>query len=359
MMIGGEETSRQMSGRTMSAAKYRGFFTLMVLLLAALALLALCTGRYQVSLTDAVQLLWAKVCALCGKAVPEGSWDPTAEGVIFTLRLPRILAAVLVGGALALSGAAYQGVFKNPLVAPDILGVSTGACVGAAIAILLHLNATGVQVLAFLCGILTVGLTVAIPKLMRSDSVTILVLAGVIVSGIMNSLMGIIKYLADPETELADITYWQMGSLAKVTSTDVLTVAIPILAAAALMMALRWQINILSLGDSEAKTLGVPIGLVRGLLILCATMLTACSVCLCGTIGWVGLVIPHLSRMLVGPDNVRSVPIAFVLGGVFMLVIDTIARAATTLEIPLSILTGLIGAPFYLYILVKQRMKMS
>ncbi|MGN0628373.1 MAG: FecCD family ABC transporter permease [Oscillospiraceae bacterium] len=358
-MIGAEERARQMSGRTISNSKYRMLIVLMVIILIALALLALCTGRYTVKISDVIKLLWSKFLTLFGGEGLEASWDPFAEGVVFTLRLPRIAAAMLIGGALSLSGAAYQGVFKNPLVSPDILGVSTGACVGAAIAILLHLNSVGIQLLAFISGIVTVLLTVAIPKLMRNDSVTMLVLAGVIVSGIMSSLMGVIKYLADPETELADITYWQMGSFAKVTDTDVLTVAVPILAAAALLIAMRWQINILSLGDSEAKTLGVKIGVVRGVIIFCATLLTACAVCICGTIGWVGLVIPHLSRMLVGPDNIKSVPIAFVLGGVFMLVVDTVARALTTLEIPLSILTGLIGAPFYLYILVKQRMKMS
>ncbi len=358
-MTGGEERARQLSGRTMSDAKYRSFLFLVCLTLIAFALFALCTGRYSVKVTDVVKVLWSRFLELLRQPPLERTWDPMAESVIFTLRLPRVVAAILVGGALSLSGSAYQGVFKNPLVSPDILGVSTGACVGAAIAILLHLDAGGIQLLAFVFGIMTVLLTMAIPKLMRNDSVTMLVLAGVIVSGIMGSVMGVIKYIADPETELADITYWQMGSLAKVTVTDILTVAVPIIAAAVLLLAMRWQVNILSLGDNEAKTLGIRIGVVRGVIILCATLLTACAVCLCGTIGWVGLVIPHLSRMMVGPDNVKSMPVAFFLGGVFMLTVDTIARAATTLEIPLSILTGLIGAPFYLYILVKQRMKMS
>lgn len=284
---------------------------------------------------------------------------PWPKNVIYTLRLPRVAAAILVGGSLSLSGASYQGVFKNPLVSPDLLGVSTGACVGAAIAILLHLNATGIQLLAFGFGLLTVLLTVSIPRLMRNDSLTMLVLSGVIVSGIMGSIMGVIKYVADPETELASITYWQMGSLAKITNSDVLSVSLPILGAMALLIAIRWQINLLSLGDREAKTLGIRIGLTRNIIILCSTLLTACAVCLCGTIGWVGLVIPHLGRILVGPDNIKSIPVSCVLGSIFMLLIDTVARAATTLEIPLSILTGLIGAPFYLYILVKQRMKMT
>lgn len=265
----------------------------------------------------------------------------------------------MVGGALALSGAAYQGVFKNPLVSPDLLGVSSGACVGAAMAILLELGSGGVQTMAFIMGIVTVGLTALVPKLLKNNSMTMLVLSGVIVSGIMNSLMGIIKYLADPETQLAEITYWQMGSLAKVTAGDLRAVLPAAIAASAVIIAIRWRINILSLGETEAKALGVPIGAVRGIIIVCATLLTASSVCLCGTIGWVGLVIPHMGRILATPDNVKSIPVSFVLGAIFMLVIDTIARALTSMELPLSILTGLIGAPFYFYVLSKQRMKLS
>lgn len=343
----------------MGDRKYRAFLLMSILCLVACALLALCTGRYSIRVRDAVLVLISGLRQLLGLSALPQSWDAMAENVIYTLRLPRVAAAILVGGALSLSGASYQGVFKNPLVSPDLLGVSTGACVGAAIAILLHLNATGIQLLAFGFGILTVLLTVSIPKLMRNDSLTMLVLSGVIVSGIMGSIMGVIKYIADPETELADITYWQMGSLAKITRGDILSVALPMLAAAALLIAIRWQINLLSLGDREAKTLGIRIGLTRNAIILCSTLLTACAVCLCGTIGWVGLVIPHLARILVGPDNIKSIPVSCVLGSIFMLLIDTVARAATTLEIPLSILTGLIGAPFYLYILVKQRMKMT
>lgn len=343
----------------MGDRKYRAFLLMSILCLVACALLALCTGRYSIRVRDAVLVLVSGLRQLLGLSALPQSWDAMAENVIYTLRLPRVAAAILVGGALSLSGASYQGVFKNPLVSPDLLGVSTGACVGAAIAILLHLNATGIQLLAFGFGILTVLLTVSIPKLMRNDSLTMLVLSGVIVSGIMGSIMGVIKYIADPETELADITYWQMGSLAKITRSDILSVALPMLAAAALLIAIRWQINLLSLGDREAKTLGIRIGLTRNVIILCSTLLTACAVCLCGTIGWVGLVIPHLARILVGPDNIKSIPVSCVLGSIFMLLIDTVARAATTLEIPLSILTGLIGAPFYLYILVKQRMKMT
>ena len=187
---------------------------------------------------------------------------------------------------------------------------------------------------------------------------TMLVLSGIIVSGLMNSIMGLIKYLADPETQLANITYWQLGSLANVLIQDVLTIAPVIIVAIAVLMSIRWRINILSLGENEARSLGMNILHIRGLMILCATMLTACAVCISGTIGWVGLVIPHLGRMLVGPDNVKLLPVSCVLGAIFMLVIDTVARVLTSAELPLSILTGVIGAPFYFYLLAKQRMSL-
>ncbi|MGN0266482.1 MAG: FecCD family ABC transporter permease [Lachnospiraceae bacterium] len=348
-----EERARDMSGRNLPEEKYKALLAVLILLLTGMVLLSLCVGRYSVGIMNVIRILLSRIMSI------EQVWEDMQESVIFTLRFPRIIGAVLVGGALSLSGAAYQGVFKNPLVAPDLLGVSSGACVGASIAILIDAGTAGIQLSAFVWGMLTVGLTVLIPRMLKNNSITMLVLSGVIVSGIMNSIMGVIKYLADPETQLAEITYWQMGSLAKVVPKDLAAVAVPILAASALIIAIRWQINILSLGDAEARTLGVRIDVVRGVIILCATLLTASAVCLCGTIGWVGLVIPHLGRILAGPDNVKSIPVSFVLGSIFMLVIDTLARALTSMELPLSILTGLIGAPFYLYILTKQRMKLS
>lgn len=332
---------------------YAVLLVLMIILLLLMILAAICIGRYSLKITDVVKVLLSKVVSI------NPTWDAMAENVVFVLRLPRILASVLVGGALALSGATYQGVFKNPLVSPDLLGVSSGASVGAALAILFGFGSAGVQLLAFICGIITVSLTTLIPKLLKNNSITMLVLSGVIISGVMTSLMGVIKYLADPETQLASIVYWQMGSLAKVLSQDILAIFPMILISSVILIAVRWRINILSLGENEARSLGTRTGTTRGLVILCATLLTACAVCISGTIGWVGLVIPHLSRMLAGHDNVKSIPVSLVLGAIFMLFIDTLARVAISAEIPLSILTGLIGAPFYFYVLSKQRMKLS
>lgn len=327
--------------------------TLLVVLLVVVFFIALCAGRYSIRVTEVVRILASSVFDVTQ------TWDDKAYGVIFTLRLPRTIGAVLVGAALSLAGAAYQGVFKNPLVSPDLLGVSSGACVGAAIAILLGMNSLGVQALAFAVGIGAVTLTMLIPRLFRSSSMMMLVLSGVIVRGMMDSVVGVIKYIADPETQLADITYWTLGSLVKVLSSDLFAIA-PVIAAGCLMvLLLSWRINILSLGEQEARALGVHVGFVRGVVILCSTLLTASAVCVCGTIGWVGLVIPHLSRITVGQDNTKSIPVSLLMGAIFMVAIDTLARVLTSLELPLSILTGIIGAPFYFMVLAGQRMSLS
>lgn len=327
--------------------------TLLVVLLIVVFFIALCAGRYSIRVTEVVRILASSVFDVTQ------TWDDKAYGVIFTLRLPRTIGAVLVGAALSLAGAAYQGVFKNPLVSPDLLGVSSGACVGAAIAILLGMNSLGVQALAFAVGIGAVTLTMLIPRLFRSSSMMMLVLSGVIVRGMMDSVVGVIKYIADPETQLADITYWTLGSLVKVLSSDLFAIA-PVIAAGCLMvLLLSWRINILSLGEQEARALGVHVGFVRGVVIICSTLLTASAVCVCGTIGWVGLVIPHLSRITVGQDNTKSIPVSLLMGAIFMVAIDTLARVLTSLELPLSILTGIIGAPFYFMVLAGQRMSLS
>ena len=341
--------------REQSRAGYTGLVIALIVLLVGVFFTAICVGRYSITVKEVLQIFASKL----GLGNIPKTWDQKAEGTIFTLRLPRTVGALLVGGALALSGGTYQGVFKNPLVAPDLLGVSSGACVGAALAILLNLDSYTIQIFAFVMGLATVGLTVMIPRMLKNTSMTMLVLSGIIVKGIMDSAMGIIKYLADPETQLASITYWLMGSLAKVVPADLYAIGPVILAGSILIILLRWRINILSLGDNEAKALGVNIKVVRGIIILCATLITASAVCICGTIGWVGLVIPHLSRMVAGQDNTRSIPVSFLMGAIFMVLIDTLARVLTSMELPLSILTGIIGAPFYIVVLSGQRMKLS
>lgn len=313
-----------------------------------LALAALCLGAYDVPLSQVTGILAGQLTGA------EPTWTKMAENVVMQVRVPRVLAAMAVGAALAVAGCAYQGTFRNPLVSPDLLGVSSGACIGAALAILGGLGAFGVQLCAFAGGIAAVACTVSIPRLLKRDSTVTLVLAGVIVSGFCGSIMGIIKYVADPETELPEIVYWQMGSLAKVTNESLACVAPVILIAMAVLLALRWRVNLLSLGDHEAKALGINLTFERGIVIVFATLLTAGATCLAGTVGWVGLVMPHLARFAVGPNASRALPVACVMAAGFMVAVDTVARVSGV-EIPLGILTGLIGTPFFIVLLAKQK----
>lgn len=319
------------------------------ILLLVFMLICLCVGKYAVPPGECLHILAGKLFHL------QETWTQMDEKLLMGVRLPRVLATVIVGAALSLSGAVYQGIFKNPLVSPDFLGVSSGACIGAAVAILLSLSSGWIQVLAFFGGIGAVTLTVLIPKAMRSDSNIMLVLAGIIVSGAMSSILGFIKYIADPETQLAAITYWQLGSFAYVDTPALLSI-LPLSAAAAiLLLAMSWWINILSLGEQEARTLGANLGLLRGLCIVCSTILTAGAVCVSGTIGWIGLVIPHFGRMIVGSDNRGLLPAVCLIGGMFLLIVDTVTRLIGPAEMPISILTGIIGAPFYAWLLYRQR----
>ena len=322
------------------------------LMLLALVLVCLCVGKYSIEPGECIRILWGKLI----HAQP--SWEGMDEKLLIGIRLPRTMATVIVGAALALSGAVYQGIFKNPLVSPDFLGVSSGACVGAAIAILLSLSSGLVQVFAFFGGILAVSLTVMIPRAMRSESNIMLVLAGIIIGGVMTSILGFIKYIADPETQLAAITYWQLGSFAYVDNRAIISVLPLSIAAAIILLAMSWWINVLSLGEQEAQMLGANVTVLRGICIVCSTVLTAGAVCISGTIGWVGLVIPHFGRMIIGSDNRYLLPGCCFIGGIFMLLVDTITRVIGPAEMPVSILTGLLGAPFFAWLLYRQRMNM-
>ncbi|WP_439234524.1 FecCD family ABC transporter permease [Lonepinella koalarum] len=324
--------------------KYRFFLSLLIALMLLGILIALSMGRMHIPLENVMNTLLGN------------NPNEVENNVILILRLPRILTALLVGAGLAIAGVTYQGVFKNPLVSPDILGVSGGACIGASVAILLGLGSFSIQILAFIGGVVAVSLTMLVPLLMRRDSMIILVLAGIIVGGFMGASLGLIKYLADPETQLADIVYWSMGSLTKSNFKNLTAFSPVMIITALVLLLLRWRINLLSLGEQQAKLIGVNIKMERNIMILCSTLLTASAVCLSGTIGWIGLVIPHLARLLIGDDNIKTLPLAALIGAIFLLLIDTLARNLYTEEIPLGILTGFIGAPFFAWVLVKQRM---
>ena len=340
--------STQLSSRG-NGHKGRLIIPALFVVLLALILACLCIGKYQISPGECLKILAGKLTGA------QQSWDGMDENMLMGVRLPRVMASVIVGAALALSGAVYQGIFKNPLVSPDFLGVSSGACVGAAIAILLSFSSVMVQITAFAGGLAAVAVTMLIPKLLRSESGIMLVLAGIIVGGAMSSILGFIKYIADPETQLAAITYWQLGSFAYVDNKSVLSILPLSIAAAAVLIGMSWWINILSLGDQEAKSLGARVDLLRSVCIICSTLLTAGAVCISGTIGWVGLVIPHFGRMLAGSDNRTLLPASMIIGSIFMLFVDTLTRMAGPAEMPVSILTGLIGAPFFAWLLYRQR----
>jgi iron complex transport system permease protein len=309
------------------------------------AFLSLFFGRYEVDPGQAVAILTSLVWPV------EHSWDANAQSVILQIRLPRILLAGFVGAGLAISGAAFQGIFRNPLVSPDILGVTSGAGFGAALGILVSGNPLVVQGLALLFGLLSVLLTYMLSRVYKTTPTLMLVLAGMVVGSIFSSLISLAKYLADPAEKLPAITFWLMGSVSSASMQKVAT-SVPIILVGVLgLLLVRWRINVLALGDEEARSLGVKTESFKGYVILFATLITAAAVSVSGVIGWVGLVIPHLGRMMVGPDHRRLLPVCLVLGSVYMLLIDDIARSIIASEIPLGILTSIVGAPFFAYLL--------
>lgn len=307
---------------------------------------AFAVGRYPVGITDFGRLVWGR---LTGN--PSGV-APAIETVIFDIRGPRVLAAVLVGAALAVAGTAFQGLFRNPLVSPDILGASSGAALGAVTGIYFSLGVFGVEGLAFAGGLAAVAAVYGIGSALRSpDPVLVLVLTGVVVGALLGAGVGLVKYLADPYNQLPAMTFWLLGSLAATNAADLLPLSAPIAVGTAVLLGLRWRMNALSLPDEEARSLGLATGPARIAVIAAASLVTAASVAVAGIIGWVGLVVPHLARFLVGPDFARLLPTAAILGGGYLLLIDTLARSAAPVEIPLGILTAVIGTPFFIWLL--------
>jgi len=274
------------------------------------------------------------------------------ETVVLSIRLPRIFGAMLVGGALAASGATYQNLFKNPLVSPAILGVSAGAGFGAAIALLLSLPWLAVQAVAFVFGLAAVLLSTSIGRSMGSASLTVLVLAGVVVTAVFEALISLIKYVADPFSKLPAITFWLLGGLARVAPAEVQLASIPIGVGLIALVLVRWQVNVLAMGDDEALALGVNASRVRFITILATTLMAAAAVSISGIVGWVGLLIPHLARMLVGPRFEALLPVSFLMGAAYLLAVDDVVRMMSV-EVPLGILTSLIGAPFFVYLLLR------
>ena len=324
----------------------RWALAVVALLLVVLAAFAL--GKFPIGPADLARIVWARISG------SETGLPPAMETVIWNIRLPRIGAALLVGAVLSAAGAAYQGMFRNPLVSPDILGVSAGAGLGAVLAIWLGLPLGAVQGFAFVGGLVAVGAVLGLALLVRRhDPVLVLVLAGVAVGALLGAGIALIKTVADPTTQLPSITFWLMGGLNAITASDLLSTAPALLLGLLPMALLRWRMNLLSLDDDEAEALGVPVARMRMLLVAAATLATAAAVSIAGIIGWVGLVVPHVARLLVGPDFGRLLPASLMLGGGFLVVADTLARTVADIELPLGIVTALVGAPFFLFPLAR------
>jgi iron complex transport system permease protein len=328
------------------------FFISLVVIAVFIGAMSLTFGRFPISLAEIGQL-FLPFCHI------ENANTEQIHTVIFNIRLPRIIAAFLVGGTLSITGAAYQGMFRNPMVSPSILGVSAGAGFGAALAILLGLNAVMLQGLSFIFGIVAVFTVYAISLVTgkKHDRCLTLILAGMIVATVFTALLSVLKYIADPDNALPTIVYWLMGGLSDIEVNDLYFIATISVVGLVVLSISGWKLDLLSFGDEEAKTMGIRVERLRITVIAVATLMTAAAVSISGIIGWVGLVIPHISRMLIGPKNAELLPAAFLIGGIFLLIVDGFSRTITSMEIPLGITTSLIGAPFFLFILMKTSKK--
>lgn len=329
----------------MTRSAFPGTLVALAVLAAGFAV-ALLVGRFPVSLADIASVLWAKATGGVS-GVPAA-----AEAVILQVRGPRVLAAFLVGSALAIAGTAFQGLFRNPLVSPDILGASSGAALGAVLGIYFSLSVFAIQGFAFIGGLIAVTAVYMIGSSIRSrDPVLVLVLAGVVIGALLGAGVGLVKYLADPYNQLPAMTFWLLGSLAAAGVADLIPLFGPVALGTLVLLLLRFRMNVMSLPEEEARALGVPVRPLRIAIVAAATLVTSASVATAGIIGWVGLVVPHLARSLVGPDFSRLLPVAGILGGGFLLFIDTIARTAAPVEVPLGILTAVVGTPFFIWLL--------
>lgn len=325
---------------------YRRRFAALTVVFLLVLFLSGMLGRFSIAPRELLRLLLSRFVRV------EPNWRDGAQTVVFQIRLPRIAAAALVGAALAVAGVSYQGMFRNPMVSPDILGASTGAGFGAALAILLGAGYFGISLTAFCFGLLAVAAAYLVSCLSRTNQTVALILAGMMISSLFSAATSYVKLVADTQQQLPAITYWLMGSLSSIRPRDVLFLVLPVALGLIPLLVLSWRMNLLTLGDEEARSMGVNTRLLRLAVIVCATLLTAASVAVSGMIGWIGLVIPHFCRMLFGYDYRRLLPAAALFGAAFLVVVDDIARLAYTGELPLGILTAFVGAPIFLYLLL-------
>lgn len=321
----------------------------LVILLFVVAILSLMLGRLQISPVDVLKILSSAIFPI------EQTWPSTLQSVLFDVRIPRLLTGILVGAGLAVSGAAFQGLFRNPLVSPHILGVSAGAGLGAALAILFFGNIYMIQVLSFVFGLLAVSMTYLLSRVYKTTPVLMLVLSGIIVGALFSASTSLLKYIADPINQMPSIVFWMLGSLNNSSNKDLLIVGPIMIVGIAILLLIRWRINLLAMGEEDARALGLNTAQIRAIIIVCATVISASAVSVAGIIGWIGLVIPHIGRLLVGPDNKLLLPVATLIGASYLVAVDTVARTAMESEIPIGILTAMVGAPIFAYLLRKNR----
>ncbi len=303
-------------------------------------------GKYPIMPDELVRILLSRFVDM------QQTWPDAAENVVFQIRLPRVCAAGLIGASLAVAGVSYQGMFQNPMVSPGVLGASNGAGCGAAIAIVLGMSYYTISFMAFLFGLGAVFLAYGISRVSRINPVLAMILAGMLISSLFGSITSFVKLIADTDSQLPAITYWLMGSLVSIQPQDVIFAIGPILVGMVPLWLLRWRINLLTVGEEEALSMGIDTGKLRFVVIVCATLLTSISVAISGVIGWIGLVIPHFCRMIFGYDYRRLIPTNILFGATFLIVVDNVARLATTAEIPIGILTSFIGAPVFVYLIL-------
>ncbi len=320
---------------------------IMILLPIVTALICLCIGRMMIPVTDVIKVL--------KDAILYGIKDSQNYSIIVNLRAPRILMAVIVGAGLTCAGNTFQALFSNPLATPDILGVTSGTCVGAILAILLSCGIIETQLIALVFGLISVWITIRLAGNNDGQSMVFLVLSGVIISSLFNAIGSLMKYTADPMDKLPEITYWLLGSFTSATYKKIAIGSPLIIAGIIVVYLLRWRLNILSLSEDEAKASGIDLKKTRMIFIVAATVITASCVSMCGQVGWIGLLIPHCARMLTGSNNRYVIPVSISLGASFMILIDTLSRSVSVIELPLSVLTAIIGAPVFISLLQKNR----
>ncbi len=330
--------------------KYKTKFLILIIIFIVVFLVSLTLGQYSLSMEDFFKVIWSKMPWTDIAA----TWDPLAENILFQIRFPRVVAAVLIGASLSVSGLCYQGMFRNPIVSPDILGASTGAGFGASLAIVMSAGYLTVCTTSFAFGLGAVLMAYMVSRFSKGDETLALILGGMVIASLFSAGSSFVKLVADTNEQLPAITYWLMGSLTSIEPDNIRFIILPMIIGIVPLILLRWRLNLLTVQEESAKSVGINLKRLRFIVIICATLLTAVSVSVSGMIGWVGLVIPHFCRMIFGYDYRRLVPASLLFGGVFLLAVDNVSRLTFTQEIPLGILTSVIGAPIFLYLLIKK-----